>query len=114
MFSDNCNMLIFFICCRLQCAILRRGCELLRVGGRLVYSTCSFNPVENEAVVANILNFCGGAVELVDVSGDLQGLKRRPGVISWKVCQRASCWLKATELIKASGYGSSRKLLHRL
>ena len=32
----------------------RRACELLRVGGRLVYSTCTFNPVEDEAVVAEV------------------------------------------------------------
>ena len=30
------------------------------MGGRLVYSTCSFNPIENEAVVANILQKCEG------------------------------------------------------
>lgn len=31
-----------------QYRIARRGAELLDVGGRLVYSTCSLNPVENE------------------------------------------------------------------
>jgi hypothetical protein len=30
--------LILFVCRRLQCAILCRGCEFLRKGGRLVYS----------------------------------------------------------------------------
>ena len=33
----------------LQLSILRRGLELLAPGGRLVYSTCSLNPIENEA-----------------------------------------------------------------
>lgn len=31
-----------------QYRIARRGAELLDIGGRLVYSTCSLNPVENE------------------------------------------------------------------
>jgi len=40
--------------------ILRRGVELLEVGGRIVYSTCSFNPVEDEAVVSTILTQMNG------------------------------------------------------
>jgi multisite-specific tRNA:(cytosine-C5)-methyltransferase len=38
----------------------RRGTELLRVNGLMVYSTCSLNPIENEAVVAEILRKSGG------------------------------------------------------
>ena len=45
---------------RLQARILRRGLEMLAVGGRLVYSTCSLNPVEDEAVVASLLDQCQG------------------------------------------------------
>ncbi|CAB0011107.1 unnamed protein product [Nesidiocoris tenuis] len=39
----------------IQNRILKRGLELLEVGGRLVYSTCSLNPVENEAVIFRML-----------------------------------------------------------
>ena len=40
---------------KLQLAILCRGIELLAVGGRCVYSTCSLNPHEDESVVAAAL-----------------------------------------------------------
>lgn len=41
---------------RIQYRILKRGLELLNVGGQLVYSTCSLNPVENEAVINRIIS----------------------------------------------------------
>lgn len=40
---------------RLQVSIAERACQLLKLGGRLIYSTCSFNPIENEAVVAHLI-----------------------------------------------------------
>ena len=48
------------MCCRIQSKILKRGLELLEVGGRLVYSTCSLNPVEDEAVIGAMLSKCQG------------------------------------------------------
>ena len=69
----------------LQIRIALRGCELLKVGGRLVYSTCSFNPIEDEAVVAEILRKTKGAMRLVDVSKEMRGLRFQPGLTSWKV-----------------------------
>jgi len=69
----------------LQMRIALRGLALLRVGGLMAYSTCSFNPVEDEAVVAELLRRCRGAVELVDASGLLPSLRRRSGMSSWTV-----------------------------
>ena len=65
--------------------ILVRGLELLAEGGQLVYSTCSMNPLENEAVVAMAIQMSKGAVELVDVSDQIPELKRSPGLSTWKV-----------------------------
>ncbi|GAA0145806.1 RNA methyltransferase [Lithospermum erythrorhizon] len=76
----------------LQVQIAMRGLSLLKVGGRMVYSTCSMNPVEDEAVVAEVLRRCGGSVELVDVSAELPELVRRPGLKKWRV-QDKGMWL---------------------
>jgi 16S rRNA C967 or C1407 C5-methylase (RsmB/RsmF family) len=69
----------------LQVDITLRGLEVTKVGGLLVYSTCSLSPYENEAVVAELLRRQKGSVELVDVSSLYPLLKRRPGKASWKV-----------------------------
>eukprot|EP00894_Picocystis_sp_ML_P001080 jgi/Pico_ML_1/51597/g2595.t1 len=69
----------------LQVKIAKRAAHLLKVGGRLVYSTCSLNPVENEAVVAALLKHCEGCLRVVDMSPSFAPLKRRPGMVSWKV-----------------------------
>lgn len=71
----------------LQLRILFRGLQMLKKGGRMVYSTCSMNPVENEAVVGAAIEACGGnaKVKLVDCSDLLPNLKRKPGLNTWKV-----------------------------
>ncbi|KAG7086445.1 hypothetical protein E1B28_002398 [Marasmius oreades] len=67
----------------LQLRILQRAMKLLKPDGRVVYSTCSMNPVENEAVVASALN-TNSDFHLVDVSSSLPSLKRRPGLSAWR------------------------------
>ncbi|CCI48359.1 unnamed protein product [Albugo candida] len=69
----------------LQLAIAKRGAQVLKVGGFMCYSTCSFNPIENEAVVTSLLLWSRGALKLVDVSKKLAKLRRRPGLKTWKV-----------------------------
>ncbi|KAI9728898.1 MAG: hypothetical protein M1834_007156 [Cirrosporium novae-zelandiae] len=73
-----------------QQRILVRALQMLKVGGRVVYSTCSMNPIENEAVVASAIYRCGGLdnVSVIDCSEALPGLKRRPGLTSWKVMDK--------------------------
>ncbi|XP_018468113.2 uncharacterized protein LOC108839838 [Raphanus sativus] len=78
----------------LQVVIAMRGLSLLKVDGRMVYSTCSMNPIEDEAVVAEILRRCGCSVELVDVSDKLPELIRRPGLKKWKVHDRGG-WYRS-------------------
>ncbi|KIO09579.1 hypothetical protein M404DRAFT_14128 [Pisolithus tinctorius Marx 270] len=66
----------------LQSRILQRAMRMLASDGRIVYSTCSLNPVENEAVVAAALN-SNPEFELVDVSEQHPQLIRRPGITTW-------------------------------
>ncbi|KRZ79355.1 Mitogen-activated protein kinase kinase kinase 15 [Trichinella papuae] len=91
---------------RLQRKIVERGLHLLATGGLLVYSTCSMNPAEDEAVITQILIYSQGmyineiekneniiyfirsfirAVELVDVGNQLPELVRSKGFHHWKV-----------------------------
>lgn len=63
-----------------QAKCLKRGLQHLRPGGRLVYSTCSLNPIEDEAVVACALG--EGLARLVPLPNDLD---RVPGLVDWRV-----------------------------
>lgn len=73
-----------------QVRILTRSLQMLKVGGRVVYSTCSMNPVENEAVIASAIERCGGVskVKLVDCSDRLPNLARSKGLTDWSIMSR--------------------------
>ena len=68
----------------MQLAIALRGAQSTKVGGYLCYSTCSMNPIENEAVVAELLRASDGSLELVERRSELNGLVARPGQSTWK------------------------------
>lgn len=63
----------------IQSRLLARGLDLLAPGGRLVYSTCTFAPEENEAVLSRVL---GGRdeIDLEQLPADVPG---QPGVPGW-------------------------------
>jgi len=56
----------------------------------MCYSTCSMNPIENEAVVAAILRSADGALELVDRRPELPGIVAREGMTAWKVVSESA------------------------
>lgn len=70
-------------CARIQRRLLRSGLKALKEGGILVYSTCTFSPEENEAIVQDALDGYRGAVELEEIpvqpGGTLGGLQAWEG-----------------------------------
>ncbi len=65
----------------LQHDLLSRAISVTRPGGRIVYSTCSLDPVENEAVVARAL--ATGRVRAVSAMDYLPGVPCDPGMTNW-------------------------------
>lgn len=55
----------------LQRELLVTAVGLVRPGGRIVYSTCTIVPEENETLVANVIEQLGGAIAWDDIRGQL-------------------------------------------
>jgi 16S rRNA C967 or C1407 C5-methylase (RsmB/RsmF family) len=71
----------------IQIEILSNAINLCKKDGLIVYSTCAINPLENEAVIAHILEKYSNNIELVDVNEKVQklGLNFSQALIKWKV-----------------------------
>jgi len=66
---------------RYQKQMIVRGFDLLKEGGVMVYSTCTYSPLENEAVVQYLLDNRETAIlEKTEISG----IKTAPGITSWE------------------------------
>jgi 16S rRNA (cytosine967-C5)-methyltransferase len=57
-----------------QARLLRNAIPHLAADGRLVYSTCSLEPEENEIVVHEVLGEFGGAFQVADLRDVLKGI----------------------------------------
>lgn len=60
-------------CAQRQWEILRCAVKMLRPGGRLVYSTCTFSPEENERIIARVLAEYNLRIVPVEISGISHG-----------------------------------------
>jgi 16S rRNA C967 or C1407 C5-methylase (RsmB/RsmF family)/NOL1/NOP2/fmu family ribosome biogenesis protein len=65
-----------------QRALLRRAVALTRPGGRIVYSTCSLAPEENEAIVDAVLREDGSRVRVAPPPVDDAAFS--PGIAEWE------------------------------
>jgi NOL1/NOP2/sun family putative RNA methylase len=64
-----------------QRGLLWNACRILKPGGVLVYSTCTFAPEENEGVLSWVLRKMEGEVTLEPV--DLPGVECYPAITAW-------------------------------
>jgi len=65
----------------LQRKLLSRAVDACRPGGRIVYSTCTFAPEENEAVVSDVLHARMDECRLVPHG--IRAMPHSPGVTRW-------------------------------
>eukprot|EP00796_Vickermania_ingenoplastis_P011105 gene11105-7731_t len=68
-----------------QVALLRQAIVRTKPGGYVLYTTCSFNPIENEAVVATVLREYRGAVRLAP-------LRHLPGPGALRLTRALATW----------------------
>lgn len=65
-----------------QISLLRKSIQRCRPGGRIVYSTCTYAPEENEAVVDALLREFGAHLRLLPA--ELPGIHGAPGLREWQ------------------------------
>ena len=71
-----------------QIKILDNAIRQCKNDGFIIYSTCSINPLENEAVVCHIMEKYKDEIEIINCGKKLRemGIKFREGLVKWKVC----------------------------
>ncbi|KAK8839911.1 hypothetical protein M9Y10_031625 [Tritrichomonas musculus] len=69
----------------IQKEYLRNSLKKLKRSGICVYSTYSINPIENEAVVNEVLNEMNGSFCLVDCNDKFNDISRLQGLTEWKI-----------------------------
>ena len=66
-----------------QLGILKRALRNTKVGGHVIYSTCTFNPVENEGVIQRLIESePKGKFSIVETG--IPNLFTSPGLTSWQ------------------------------
>lgn len=84
---------------RLQAQLLEAGVHAAKVGARIVYSTCTLTPEENEGVLLHILNKFCDQLEIVDPRGlwAMDDALRAMFTVAMNDAERVFHWLKTQD-----------------
>ncbi len=66
---------------RIQKRLIASAFKVLKVGGELVYSTCTYAPEEDEEVIDFILRELGGKIEIEKIN---LPIKHHSGILQWQ------------------------------
>lgn len=73
---------------QMQVNILKRSIDLTKINGNIIYSTCSLNPIENEAVLCEVFSQLENknALKLINFENMLlQQINYKSAVTNWKL-----------------------------
>ena len=85
---------------KLQLELLLKAINLTKPGGKIVYSTCSLDPVENEAVISEVLRL-SKEISLVPMSGKLVDLPGRCGMTDWPQLDDSGNIIESSKIVKS-------------
>ena len=85
---------------KLQLELLLKAINLTKPGGRIVYSTCSLDPVENEAVISEVLRL-SKEISLVPMSEKLVDLPSRCGMTDWPQLDDSGNIIESSKIVKS-------------
>lgn len=66
---------------KVQKQLFEESIKILKVGGEIIYSTCTHSPEENEEIVDYILNKFGEYIKIIPIK---LPIKTREGITSWE------------------------------
>ena len=84
---------------KLQTRLLIRALKAVKRGGRVLYSTCSLNPIENEAVVVEAIHRCSNetdAYRILPLPEIFEGADEE-----WRHSPGSTCWVVPDPKFKA-------------
>ncbi|GJM74099.1 23S rRNA methyltransferase [Paenibacillus macerans] len=100
-------------CTVMQRDILKTAAAMLAPGGRIVYSTCTFAPEENEAMIAEFL-LGNPDFEVVPVPRDTGITPGRPDWLDWLSGEEGGVMASVPEEVKKQTAGCGRLWPHKV